>query len=294
MTKYSTNNYETIPYKAGDIVAPIMVRFENDNVWLSKAQMADLFQTTKNAILYHINNIYQDKELEPQATTKEILVVQNEGNREVTRKLPVFSLDMIISVGFRVNSKRAVQFRQWANEHIKNIMLRGYSVQNPPTPQPDSMGLQIQQTLLQSQQLIMAMGKKFQIALDIIDEMKPKADFCQQVLDANDCVTTSVIAKDLGMSAVTLNQLLHEMGIQYKKCETWMLYADWQDKGLVDYRTHYIEGCNKVKQQMVWTQKGRAWIVNMLERGASPREALRYCTALTNPVMSQQMLLVFE
>ena len=104
------------------------VRLEDDTVWLTQAQMAELFQTTKNNVTLHIGNVYKEKELLAEATSKESLLVQVEGNRSVTRKRNIYNLDVIISVGYRVKSQRGTQFRQWANQVIKNYMLRGYSV----------------------------------------------------------------------------------------------------------------------------------------------------------------------
>jgi len=104
------------------------VRLEDDTVWLTQAQMAELFQTTKNNITLHIGNVYKEKELSPIPTSKESLLVQMEGNRQVTRKRFLYNLDVIISVGYRVKSQRGTQFRQWANKVIKEYLLRGYSI----------------------------------------------------------------------------------------------------------------------------------------------------------------------
>lgn len=104
------------------------VRVEDETVWLTQAQMSELFQATKQNISLHISNIYKEGELEPASTVKEYLTVQTEGKRTVKRQLSYYNLDVIISVGYRVKSLRGTQFRQWANKVLKEYLLRGYSV----------------------------------------------------------------------------------------------------------------------------------------------------------------------
>jgi len=104
------------------------VRIEDESVWLSQMQMAELFNSTKQNISLHINNIYKEKELDQSSTVKEYLTVQKEGNREVKRKLTIYNLDIIISVGYRVKSLRGTQFRIWANKILKDYLLKGYVV----------------------------------------------------------------------------------------------------------------------------------------------------------------------
>ena len=106
------------------------VRVENETVWLSQQQMAELFDTDRTSIGRHIRNIYQSHELDSMATCAEIAQVRWEGNRQITRNIPFYNLDMIISVGYRVNSIRGVRFRQWANSVLKDYMLRGYAINN--------------------------------------------------------------------------------------------------------------------------------------------------------------------
>ena len=115
-------------YQTPDGKTQIDVRLENETVWLTQAQMAELFETDRTSIVRHINNIYRVDELEREATCAKIAQVQTEGNRQVTRTIPYFNLDMIISVGYRVNSKRGVKFRQWANRVLKEYLVKGYAV----------------------------------------------------------------------------------------------------------------------------------------------------------------------
>ena len=122
------NNDKIIIYQTDDGQTQIDVRLENETVWLTQAQMAVLFQTDRTSIVRHINNIYKQEELEREGTCAKIAQVQTEGGRRVARTIPYFNLDMIISVGYRVNSKRGVKFRQWANKVLKDYLVKGYAV----------------------------------------------------------------------------------------------------------------------------------------------------------------------
>lgn len=104
------------------------VRLEDETVWLTQAQMVILFQSTKQNISLHINNLYNEKELEKRSTVKDSLTVQKEGNRWVKRKIEYYNLDVIISVGYRVKSQRGIQFRQWATTIIREFLLKGYII----------------------------------------------------------------------------------------------------------------------------------------------------------------------
>ncbi|RHU24685.1 DNA-binding protein [Parabacteroides sp. TM07-1AC] len=105
----------------------IEVRLEDETVWLTQAQMVELFQSTKQNISLHINNVYKENELERSSTVKYSLTVQKEGDRSVKRKIEYYNLDVIISVGYRVKSKRGTQFRQWAMKIIRDYLLKGSS-----------------------------------------------------------------------------------------------------------------------------------------------------------------------
>ena len=121
------NKGEIIMYQPNEEVR-LEVRLENETVWLTQAQMAELFQTTPQNVTMHIRAIYIEEELEEVATCKESLQVRQEGKRMVRRTQKFYNLDVIISVGYRVRSKRGVQFRQWANQVLKEYLLRGYSI----------------------------------------------------------------------------------------------------------------------------------------------------------------------
>lgn len=106
----------------------LQVKIEEDTVWLTQAQMVELFGSSKANISEHITNIYQQGELVQSATVRKFRTVRKEGNRMVTRNMDYYNLDMIISVGFRVNSHQGIRFRQWANNVLKEYLLRGYAV----------------------------------------------------------------------------------------------------------------------------------------------------------------------
>lgn len=114
---------EIVPYEDDERVGSLGVLFGEDTVWLTQAQLAELYQTTQPNIAMHINNIFNSEELDEKATYKNILLVQKEGKREISRLVKHYNLDMIISIGYRVNSKIGIKFRQWATKHLKKIIL---------------------------------------------------------------------------------------------------------------------------------------------------------------------------
>lgn len=121
------NQGEIILYQP-DSEVKLEVRLEEETVWLTQAQIVELFQSSKANISEHIKNIYEQEELEESATVRDFRTVRQEGKRQVVRNLTYYNLDAIISIGFRVNSKRGIQFRQWANKVLKEFLLKGYSI----------------------------------------------------------------------------------------------------------------------------------------------------------------------
>ena len=105
-----------------------IVIYQTEDGQTQQAQMVELFQTTKQNVSLHVGNVFKEGELEQEATVKEYLTVQNEGNRKVTRKVKYYNLDVIISVGYRVKSKRGTAFRIWARQIIKDYLVKGYAV----------------------------------------------------------------------------------------------------------------------------------------------------------------------
>lgn len=122
------SNNQIVIYQSEDGQTQVDVRLENETVWLTQAQMVELFQTTKQNVSLHVGNVFREGELEQESTVKEYLTVQNEGERKVSRKVKYYNLDVIISVGYRVKSKRGTAFRIWANNVLKQYLIKGYAV----------------------------------------------------------------------------------------------------------------------------------------------------------------------
>ena len=115
-------------YQAQDGTTQVEVRFDNDTVWLSQAQMAMLFGKDIRTINEHITNIFDDEELEKESTIRKFRIVRQEGKRQVSREIEHYDLDMIISVGYRVKSKQGISFRRWATARLKEYLTQGYTI----------------------------------------------------------------------------------------------------------------------------------------------------------------------
>ena len=122
------SNNQIIIYQTEDGQTQVDVRLENETVWLTQAQMAELFEKTPQNITMHIRNAYKEGELEKESTCKEYLQVQQEGKRKVSRMVKYYDLDVIISVGYRVKSKRGTAFRIWARKVLKEYLVKGYAI----------------------------------------------------------------------------------------------------------------------------------------------------------------------
>lgn len=123
----STSENQIVVYQPNETVR-LDARLENDTVWLTQAKLGVLFGVDRTVVNRHIHNIYKTGELTETATCAKIAQVQNEGGRTIARIIPFYNLDMIIAVGYRVNSLQATRFRQWATKVLREYLLRGYSV----------------------------------------------------------------------------------------------------------------------------------------------------------------------
>ena len=119
---------DIIIYQTDDGLTKIDVKIQNETVWLSQQQMAELFGTSRTNIIEHINNIYLEEELDKNSTCQNFRQLQKEGNRTVSREIPFYNLDMIISLGYRIKSKIATNFRKWATERLKEYMIKGFTM----------------------------------------------------------------------------------------------------------------------------------------------------------------------
>ena len=127
MTNMEPNKGEIVMYQPDETIR-LEVRMDGETVWLNQAQMAELFGTKRQAITKHLQNIYDCAELKRDTTSSILELVRKEGIRTVKRKIEYYNLDAIISVGFRVNTKKGIEFRIWANQVLKDYLLKGYVV----------------------------------------------------------------------------------------------------------------------------------------------------------------------
>ena len=127
-TALEKNQGEIVIYQTDDGATKIDVRFVDETVWLTQQQMAELFQTSRSNVVEHIRHIYEEGELDEISTCRKFRQVRTEGNRQVTREIPYYNLDMIISLGYRVKSMIATNFRRWATERLKVDMVKGFTM----------------------------------------------------------------------------------------------------------------------------------------------------------------------
>ena len=141
----SDSNIEIFTTKDGN--TEIQVRFENETVWINQYQLEELFQTDRTSISKHISNIYKTKELDKSSTCAKIAQVQKEGNRTIKRNINNYNLDLIIAVGYRVNSKLGTEFRVWANKILKEYLIKGFVVNEKRLAQQNEQLKELQKTV---------------------------------------------------------------------------------------------------------------------------------------------------
>lgn len=124
----SAAEYLTFVAATGDTESSYEMRYEDENIWLTQKMMSALYDVSVATISQHIKRIYDDDELTPEATIKKYLTVQTEGSRQISRNLDHYNLQMIIAVGFKVNNQRAVQFRKWAGQIVKDHTIQGWTM----------------------------------------------------------------------------------------------------------------------------------------------------------------------
>ena len=170
-------------YKDKDNQTQIEVKFEEDTVWLNQAQLADLFKGSRTNIVEHIKNIYKTGELEELSTCRKFRQVRKEGKRSVERQIDHYNLDIIISVGYRINSKRGTQFRQWANQRLKEYLVKGYAINEKRLQEAENRFNELKQAIQlfdkvahvkeisgsEAQGLLKVLSD-FTVALDILDQ----------------------------------------------------------------------------------------------------------------------------
>ncbi|MFM8341930.1 MAG: RhuM family protein [Methylomonas sp.] len=176
-------NSQIAIYQTADGKTHLDVRLERDSVWLTQRQMSEVFDTTPENILMHLKNIFRDNELVEEATAKDFLVVRAEGNRRVSRNLKHYNLDAIISVGYRVNSKKGTQFRIWASNILKQYLIQGYALNQQKLQAQQEKLADLKQAIALSSRLvhnkdlsvsesqgILAILEKYSHALAVLDD----------------------------------------------------------------------------------------------------------------------------
>lgn len=196
--KFMEKKFDLVKFVDNDFELEVRTDKENDTVWLTQKEMALLFDVSSDNIGLHISNILKENELDD-STTKFSSVVQLEGKRKVKRKLKIYNLDMIISVGYRVKSQRGILFRKWANKILKEYLLQGYSI-NQKRLLALNKTIEIQSRMLASslnidQEALVSVIEEYTNALDLLDDYdhqclhKPKGNQTIYELTYQDCRT---------------------------------------------------------------------------------------------------------
>lgn len=170
-------------YKTPDGKSQVEVRFEKETFWLNQYQLAELFQTDRTSLLKHLKNIYSSKELNEKSTCAKFAQVKKEGKRTVKREILHYNLDAIISIGYRVNSKRGTQFRQWATERLKDYLVKGYALNEMKLRETETQLENLKQTVnligkvasstklsMGETQGLIKVLEDYTVALDIFDQ----------------------------------------------------------------------------------------------------------------------------
>lgn len=163
MEKENLPKGEIVIYTSADGKISLDTKLENETIWLTQDMMAKLFETTPQNITMHIKNIYDDEELEQNSTCKDFLQVRNEGKRTVSRKLTHYNLDMILSVGYRIKSKTAVQFRKWATNILKEYLIKGYAINQKAIKEQ-------QEKLTSLQQIIELLNRSIENQIETVEQ----------------------------------------------------------------------------------------------------------------------------
>lgn len=218
-------------FESGD--QPVQVRLEGETIWLTQAQMAELFGTSTDNISLHLKNIYIDKELEEPATAEDFSVVRQEGAREVRRQLKHYNLDAIISVGYRINSNRATRFRQWATGVLRQHLVEGYTLNQQRLQE---RGIEFQQALdllsrtLANQQLVSAEGESvLAVIADYARSWSLLQGYDEQSLTGQTAKQHDMHALDLDAVLAAIAQLKAEL---VAKGEATELFGQLRGDGL--------------------------------------------------------------
>ena len=213
---------EVLVYRTEDGTIRLDVRLEDETVWLTQQMMAELFQSSKQNISHHIQAIYEEGELEPEATVKKYLTVRREGNRDVRRELDYYNLDMIISVGYRVKSLVATRFRIWATQRLTEYIVKGFTMdderlKNPPVKDAavpdyfDEMLARIRDIRASERRMYLRVREIFAMAADYEPTWSETTRFFSIIQNKLHFAATGMTAAELIKSRA--NHLLPNMGL---------------------------------------------------------------------------------
>jgi hypothetical protein len=199
---------EMIIYQSDDGRIRLETRLENETLWMTQSQIAELFQTTQQNVSLHIQNIYEEGELTPSATHKKSLWVRQEGQREVERKLDTYNLDMVISVGYRVKSVIATRFRIWATQQLKEYIIKGFvmddeRLKNPPVGQsaiPDyfaEMLERVREIRASERRMYLRVREIFTLAVDYAPSLPETTQFFKVIQNKLHFAATGMTAAEL-------------------------------------------------------------------------------------------------
>ena len=221
---------EIILYRPNELAEHIEVRFDEETVWLTQAQIAELYGTEVPAISKHISNIYNTEELDKSSTVSILEIVRQEGSRAVKRNVAHYNLDMIISVGYRINSVNATLFRRWATSKLKDYLLRGYAINNRMNRIEDNfkelrnkvgeIDLQINSQLIPTQGVIFdgQVFDAYSLTSKIIRLAKQSIVLIDNYIDDN--TLTHLAKKDKGVKVLLLtSNISKQLSLDVKKTD---------------------------------------------------------------------------
>ena len=212
---------EIILYQMEDGTTRLSVRLEGETVWLTQAAMAELFQTTPQNVTIHVKSIYEDGELEAEATCKDYLQVRSEGTRQVERRLKHYNLDVVIAVGYRVRSHRGTQFRRWATERLREYVVKGFAMDDERLKEVRTLGTDYFDELLERIRDIRASEKRFyqkvrdiyKLAIDYDAKAEQTKEFFQIVQNKLHWAITGKTAAEIISERADATKLNPEMFI---------------------------------------------------------------------------------
>lgn len=210
-----------IAFRDGNLEIDVKVDSEKDTVWLTQKQMSALFDVSVDNISLHINNIYKENELEMNSTTEESSEVRLEGKRSVTRRIKVYNLDVIISTGYRVKSKRGITFRKWANQILKEYIYKGYAID--------------QERLTRNREYYKTFANSIKLIADLIERKELESEESKSLLYIISKYTYALETLDkYDHQSLTITNITKDD----KKIKLEYEDAIREIKGLPDYRKH--------------------------------------------------------